>query len=80
MRTHRRENYDRALTDYNAAIAADPKEVNAFYNRGVAYERKKDFVKARADYERAIAMPTETAKHRSAQQLAREALKTIAGR
>ncbi|MBX9846988.1 MAG: tetratricopeptide repeat protein [Xanthobacteraceae bacterium] len=45
-------------------------------NRGVVYERNKDFVKARADCERAVQMPTETARHRSAQQLARVALKS----
>ncbi len=39
-----------AFTDYNHALELRPNNVQALYNRGVAYEKKKEFGKAQADF------------------------------
>lgn len=41
---------DRAIADYTAAIRRDPKNANAYYNRGNAYSEKGDTDRAIADY------------------------------
>lgn len=69
--------YERAIADYNTALRIDSKDVNAYYNRGLAYERKGDIQLARSDYEQALAMPATSAKHRSAQERARENLRNL---
>jgi len=46
--------YDRALQDYHAAIALDPRYVNAYTNRGLTYKRTGQLDLALADYNRAI--------------------------
>jgi Flp pilus assembly protein TadD len=45
---------DRAIEDCTAALCIDPKDADAYNNRGVAYAMKKDYRRARADYEKAL--------------------------
>ena len=42
--------YDRAIAAFSEAIRLDPKNVNAFGNRGIAYAKKGDNDRAIADY------------------------------
>ena len=46
---------ERAIADYNKAIALDPKFAKAYTNRGIAYKNKGEFDRAIADYNKAIA-------------------------
>jgi len=46
--------WERALTDYDLAIATDPSAAGSYYNRGVARWRLKDYERARADFTRAL--------------------------
>jgi tetratricopeptide (TPR) repeat protein len=50
---------DGAIADYTKSIEIDPlqnngEHLNAYYNRGFAYQRKRDFDRAIADYAKAI--------------------------
>jgi tetratricopeptide (TPR) repeat protein len=49
-----KDDYDRAIADFDEAIRLDPKFALALVNRGWAYERKGDYARAIADYEEAI--------------------------
>jgi tetratricopeptide (TPR) repeat protein len=52
---YRKKNeYDKALTDYTRAIELNPRYGTAFLNRGVAYHDKGEYDRALADYTRAI--------------------------
>lgn len=51
---HDRKEYDKAIADYDAAIAIQPNDPTAYNNRGVAWRDKKDYDKAIADYSEAI--------------------------
>lgn len=55
-------NYDRALADYDEAIRLNPKDANAFYNRGVTHAMKYDNDRAIADYDEAIRLNPKDAK------------------
>ena len=46
--------YDKAIADYTEAIRLDPKNAEAYCNRGHAYEEKGDYDKAIADCTEAI--------------------------
>ena len=48
--------YDRAIEDYNKAIALDQNDAKAYYNRGVAYDGKGQYDGAIEDYNKAIAL------------------------
>lgn len=48
--------YDRALADYDRAIALNPEYADAYDNRGIAYRRKGDYDRAIADHDRAVAL------------------------
>src|SRR6267142_634953 len=48
------KNYDAAIQFFNAALTDNPKDVRALYNRAIAYESKKDYAKAIADFSKAI--------------------------
>jgi len=49
-----KSDYDRAISDYDAAIRLDPKTPNAFHNRGSAWANKGEPDRAIADYDTAI--------------------------
>ena len=48
--------FEAAITEYNKAIAVNPKYSVAYTNRGHAYKAKGDKDKASADYEKVIAL------------------------
>jgi len=45
---------DRAVVDYSAAIALNPRYREALYNRGIAFERRGEPLRAVSDYREAI--------------------------
>src|SRR5262245_46066760 len=45
---------ERAIADYDVAIASDSRIADAYYNRGLARRRKGDADGALSDYDRAI--------------------------
>ncbi|MBF0571615.1 MAG: tetratricopeptide repeat protein [Candidatus Omnitrophica bacterium] len=48
-------NFDRAMVDFNKAIAIDPdNHIEPYINRGLIYESRGEFIKAIADYTKAI--------------------------
>ena len=49
-----KEEYDKAIADYNEAIRLDPKDAAAYDNRGNAWQAKGEYDKAIADYNEAI--------------------------
>ena len=54
--------FDLAIECYNKAIALDPEDAEAFYNRGLAYDKKGEFDLAIQDFDQAIALNPEDAK------------------
>src|SRR5262249_6050794 len=44
----------KAIADYNEAIRLDPKNVEAYSSKGLAWSKKKDHDRAMADYNEAI--------------------------
>jgi tetratricopeptide (TPR) repeat protein len=52
----RKGDFDRALSDYNRAIALDPKFGIAYLNRGNVWHRKGQYDQAVADYSTAISL------------------------
>jgi tetratricopeptide (TPR) repeat protein len=50
----RKGDLDRALVDYNQAIALNPWAPEAFYDRGLIYDYRRDFDRAIDDYDEAI--------------------------
>ena len=46
----RKDDFDRAIAAYTAAIQLDPNFADAYYNRGVVYSRKGDKREAEADF------------------------------
>jgi tetratricopeptide (TPR) repeat protein len=49
-----KDEWDRALRDYNEAVRLVPNNADAFANRGNAYAHKKEFAKSTSDYTEAI--------------------------
>lgn len=66
--------YDRAIQDYDKAIKIDPDFGRAHANRGLAYEKKGDIARARADFKAAAAIPPENKFEQEAYELARDRL------
>ena len=54
--------HEKAIADYNKAIALNPKYAIAYNNRGLAYDELKEHEKAIADYNKAIALDPEYAR------------------
>jgi tetratricopeptide (TPR) repeat protein len=52
---------DRAIADFDKAIALNPNLAEAYYNRGTAYGRKGDLEQAIADLDKAIALKPDLA-------------------
>ena len=42
--------YDKAIEEFDKALAVNPKSVDALLNEGVAYEQKGNFMKAKSIY------------------------------
>ena len=54
--------YQKAIADHTKAIALDPKDANAYNNRGVVYDNLKEYQKAISDYTKAIELDPKYAK------------------
>lgn len=52
----RQGRYEQALADFNAVIALNEKDPDAFYNRGLTHKRLRQINEALADYDQAIAL------------------------
>ena len=50
----RKGEYERALADYDLAIATDPNFAGSYYNRAITRYRLNDYERALADFNRAI--------------------------
>ena len=69
--------FEKVIADTTEAIRLDPTP-NAFYAiRGFAYERQSDVARARADYNKALALPIKDADGGWAQDVARSRLKEL---
>jgi tetratricopeptide (TPR) repeat protein len=53
--------HDKAIADYSQTIQLDPKNVNAYNNRGIDYDDKGDYDKAIADYNQGIQLDPKNA-------------------
>ncbi len=51
---YQKEDYDRAIEDYNKVIELNPNDAIAYKDRGLAYHYKKDYNLAIEDYNKAI--------------------------
>ena len=52
--------YDEAITEYSKAMEHQIRKIHvAYFNRGLAYERLKEYVKAESDYLKAIELAPE---------------------
>ncbi len=51
-----KEDYDKAIAEYDKAIRLDPKNSACYYNRGLALLRKKEFEKAIRNYDEALSV------------------------
>ena len=49
-----KDDFDRAIADYDQAIKLDPNFADAYYNRGIAHDAKDERDRAIADYDAAI--------------------------
>ena len=51
---YKKGQYDRAIADYDKAIKLNPRDANAYNNRGFAYGKKGQRDKAISDYRKAL--------------------------
>jgi tetratricopeptide (TPR) repeat protein len=49
-----KQDYDRAISDFDQALQLDPKLARAYHNRGYTYANKRDYDRAISDYDQAI--------------------------
>ena len=52
-----------AVDDFSSAIGINPQSAEAFYNRGVAFEKQRKFQSAIDDYSNSIKLNQKTSKH-----------------
>jgi tetratricopeptide (TPR) repeat protein len=71
-----KEEYDKAIADYNKAIELNPNDADAYYNRGVIYGDKGEVDKAVCELKRCIELSTDSELVGAAQQALREAKKS----
>ncbi len=64
-------NLDGALADYDKAIELNPKDMNVYYDRGVACYDKRDWSDALSDFYKAIPEKSEVAKLATVQDYSR---------
>lgn len=48
------EDYDRALREFDQAIAIDPNCADAYYNRGIIHKRRAEWLKAKEEFDQAL--------------------------
>ena len=60
-------NYDKAIADFTDAIRLDPYDAVAYSNRGITYARKKDYARARADWEKVLQIKSDFAESQTPQ-------------
>ena len=70
--THRK--FTEAAQAFDRAIEIDAQNPTAFTGRGLAYEKKGDRVRARADFNAALALPSKSEADQLAHNVARERL------
>ncbi len=56
---HHKSQYEKAIVDYNKAIALNPNDVGAYTNRGVAYALSGNMGRAISDLQKACDMGNE---------------------
>ena len=54
MLTTKKDDYERAIADYNRTIEFNPNYAETYYNRGLVYDIKGEINRAIVDYNRAI--------------------------
>jgi len=72
-----RGEFDKAITDYSAALRIDGDLVGAYAGRGLAYEAMAEVEKAKADYRRALALTQKYQDGQWAQDTARQRLAAL---
>jgi outer membrane protein assembly factor BamD (BamD/ComL family) len=76
---HSKGEYDRAIEDFDKAIALNPVDANAYYNRGNAYDAKGQYQNALSDFQRALPnFPPDNKWHDEAQKRITEIEKKVA--
>jgi tetratricopeptide (TPR) repeat protein len=71
---------DRAMADFSKALDLDPQFPGAYVYRGELYEQQGDIVKAKADYNQALAVPEKYSDGPWARKKARERLDELEGK
>ena len=54
--------YDRAIKDFNQALALNPDDVDAYYDRGLTYLKKSIYHEALADFDKVITLKPDDAR------------------
>ncbi|HYA26900.1 MAG TPA: tetratricopeptide repeat protein [Thermodesulfovibrionales bacterium] len=49
-----KKEYDRAISDYNKTLEKNPRDAEAYTNRGIAYGQKKEYDRAISDFNKAL--------------------------
>ena len=65
-------NYDRAVADFTEAIALNPRYIEAYLGRGLAYFLKRHYIKAIADLEAVLTIEPDNADVKEFIELIRE--------
>lgn len=71
-----KEEYDKAVADYNKAIELNPNDADAYYNRGVIYGDKGEIDKAVGDLKRCIELSADAELTEDAQRALSEMKKS----